>query len=137
VEPVTPQDEHDHYGPPFSLARLEMLAGVLSAEDLRHFAQMYLQHSVTCARRIASLAAEGDYDAMGQETHQFVGSAGNAGAMETYRLARALETAAKAGDQTACQRLALLLPPATERAASWLRAWMAEPRQDARNLLEL
>jgi len=116
--PVTPEDERDYYGPMFDLARLEMLVGVLSAEDLRDFVDLYLEHSVTCAGRIASLAAEGDYGALGCEVHQLVGSAGNAGAQETYRLAKALDTAAKAGDQAACRRLALLLPPATARAAS-------------------
>ncbi|WP_158932113.1 ATP-binding protein [Acidisphaera sp. S103] len=131
-QPVTP----GHDDPVFDLVRLEMLADVMSAADLRDFAHLYLEHSITCVSRIASLAAEGDYGAMGREAHQLVGSAGNAGAQETCRLAMALDTAAKAGDQEACRRLALLLPPATERAARWLRTWLADPRRDIEKLVE-
>jgi signal transduction histidine kinase/ActR/RegA family two-component response regulator/HPt (histidine-containing phosphotransfer) domain-containing protein len=124
---ITPEDERDHYSPAFDLDRLEMLVEALPIADLRDFAHLYLEHSVTCASRIASLAARGDYGAIGREAHQLVGSAGNAGAQETYDLAKALDTAAKAGDQAACRRLALLLPPATERADRWLRIWLAGP----------
>ena len=120
----------------FDLARLETLAGFLQPEPLRDFARLYLEHSVDCASRIAALAAEGDYGAMGREAHQLVGSAGNAGALETRRLAEALAAAGKAGDEAACRRLAALLPPATERAADWLRAWLADPRPAAVTLPE-
>jgi len=131
--PATP----DRDGPVFDLERLEMLAEVMSAADLRDFVNLYLEHSVACASRIASLAAKDDYGAIGREAHQLAGSAANAGAQETCRLAKALDTAAKAGDRAACRRLALLLPPAAERAANWLRTWLADPRRDARKLIEL
>jgi signal transduction histidine kinase/CheY-like chemotaxis protein/HPt (histidine-containing phosphotransfer) domain-containing protein len=131
TEPVAAEAERDDYAPVFDPARLETLAGFLQPEPLRDFAQLYLEHSVSCASRIAALAAQGDYDAMGREAHQLVGSAGNAGALETRRLAEALAAASKAGDEAACRQLASLLPPATERAADWLRAWLADPRQAA------
>jgi signal transduction histidine kinase/CheY-like chemotaxis protein len=127
----------DHYVPVFDLARLETLAGFLQPESLRDFARLYLEYSVDCARRIAALAIEGDYGAMGREAHQFVGSAGNAGALETRRLAEALAAAGKAGDDAACRRLAAQLASATERAAGWLRAWLADPRPAAVTLPEL
>ena len=129
--------ERDDDGPVFDLARLETLAGFLQPEHLRDFARLYLAYSVDCASRIAALAAEGDYGAMGREAHQLVGTAGNAGAVETCRLAEALAAAGKAGDEAACRRLAALLPPATERAADWLRAWLADPRPGAETLPEL
>ncbi|MEA2736895.1 MAG: hypothetical protein QOH05_202, partial [Acetobacteraceae bacterium] len=135
TEPVAAQ--HDHYGPVFDLARLEALAGFLQPEPLRDFARLYLEHSVDCASRIAALAAAGDFGALGREAHQLVGSAGNVGALRTRRLAEALAAAAKAGDESACRRLAALLPPATERAAGWLRAWLADPRPVAVTLPEL
>ena len=131
TEPVAAEAQRDDYAPVFDLARLEMLAGVLQPEPLRDFARLYLEHSVDCASRIAALTAAGDYGAMGREAHQLVGSAGNAGALETRRLAEALVAAAKAGDQAGCRQLATLLPPATERAAAWLRAWLADPRMAA------
>ena len=118
-----PSDE----GPVFDLARLETLAGFLQPAQLRDFADLYLEHSLGCATRIAALAAEGDYVAMSREVHTLAGAAGNAGALETYLLAQALAAAGRTGDEAACQRLAPLLPPATERAASWLRAWLANP----------
>jgi signal transduction histidine kinase/FixJ family two-component response regulator len=133
--PQPASSEHD--GLVFDIVRLEMLADVMSAADLRDFARLYLEHSVACAARIALLATEGDYGAMGREAHELAGSAGNAGAQETCRLAKALDTAAKAGDGEACRRLAVLLPPATERAAHWLRAWLADPRRGVRTLAAL
>lgn len=135
AEPIVA--EHDDYGPVFDLARLEALVGFLAPEQLRDFAGLYLEHSIGCAGRIAALAAKGDYGAMGREAHQLVGSAGNVGALETYRLAEALVAAGKAGDEAACRRLAALLPPATERAASWLRAWLTDPHPSAAALQEL
>ncbi len=111
----------------FDRARIEALAGFMRPEQLREFVQLYLEHSVDCAGRIAALAAAGDYAAMGHEAHALVGAAGNAGALETRRLAEALVAAGKAGDTAACQRLAALLSPAAERAACWLRAWLANP----------
>ncbi|HET6609409.1 MAG TPA: Hpt domain-containing protein, partial [Rhodopila sp.] len=96
------------------------------AEHLRDFVRLYLEHSADCASRIAALAIDCDYGAMGRVAHELVGSAGNAGALETHRLAQALTVACKAGDEAACRRLASLLPQAIEGAAGWLRAWLAE-----------
>jgi CheY-like chemotaxis protein len=136
-EPIAAEAERDHCVPVFDLARLETLTGFLQPEELHEFADLYLVHSVDCASRIAALAAEGDYGVMGRAVHELVGSAGNAGALETYRLAQRLAAAVEAGDEAACQRLASLLPPATERAAGWLRAWLADPRPAAATLPDL
>jgi len=137
MEPAAAEAEHDHYAPIFDLARLEALAGFMPSEQLRDFARLYLKHSVECVSRIAALAAKGDYGAMGREAHDLVGAAGNAGALETRRIAEALVTACTTGDDAACQQLATLLSPATERAAGWLRAWLADPRPAAATLPEL
>jgi signal transduction histidine kinase/DNA-binding response OmpR family regulator len=123
--------EPDSDGLVFDLARLEVLASYLQPAQLRDFAELYLEHSVGSADRIAELAAHGDYDAMAQEVHVLVGAAGNAGAVETYQLAQALAAASAAGDEATCRRLAPQLPPAVARAAVWLRAWLAEPHPDA------
>jgi CheY-like chemotaxis protein/HPt (histidine-containing phosphotransfer) domain-containing protein len=128
MEPAAAGAERDHYVPVFDLARLETLAGFLQPEPLRDFVRLYLEHSVESARRIVALAAAGDYRTMGCEAHQLAGSAGNAGALETRRLAEALIAAGKVGDEADCRRLAALLPPAVERAADWLRTWLADPR---------
>jgi signal transduction histidine kinase/ActR/RegA family two-component response regulator len=129
--------ERADYGPVFDLGRLETLVGFLPPEQLREFAHLYLEQSLGCAGRIAALGAEGDCGTLGREAHALVGIAGNAGARETCRLAEALVMAAKAGDPAACRRLALLLPPAAERAAHWLREWLADPQPGAVTLLEL
>jgi signal transduction histidine kinase/ActR/RegA family two-component response regulator/HPt (histidine-containing phosphotransfer) domain-containing protein len=118
--------EPDNDGPVFDLARLEALAGLLQPAQLRGFAELYLEHSVSCASRIAALATRGDYRAMSREVHALIGAAGNAGALETYLLAQALAAAARNTDEAACRRLAPLLLPATERAARWLRTWLAD-----------
>ncbi|HUN39797.1 MAG TPA: ATP-binding protein [Acetobacteraceae bacterium] len=110
----------------FDRVRLEMLAGLLPPKQLHDFGMLYLEHSAACAMRIAALATTGDFRAIGAGSHQLIGAAGNAGALETCRLAQALSAAAKAGDENACRELAALLPPATERAARWLRAWLAD-----------
>jgi signal transduction histidine kinase/CheY-like chemotaxis protein len=136
TEPVA-EAERDDYGPVFDLARLETLVGFLPPEQLRDFAHLYLEQSLACAGRIAALAAQGDYGAMAREAHALVGAAGNAGARETCRLAEALAASGRAGDEASCRRLALLLPPATERAARWLREWLADPQPGAVTLLEL
>ena len=136
-EPIAAEAERDHYVPVFDLAQLATLTGFLQPEELHEFADLYLAHSVDCASRIAALAAEGDYGAMGRAVHELVGSAGNAGALETYRLAQRLAAAVKVGDEAACQLFAFLLPPATERAAGWLRAWLADPRTAAATLPDL
>jgi CheY-like chemotaxis protein/HPt (histidine-containing phosphotransfer) domain-containing protein len=136
-EPVAAEAERDHDDPAFDVAHLEMLAGFLQTEELWDFARLYLEHAVECASRIAALAAEGDYGAIGGEAHQLIGSAGNAGAVETRRLAEAISVASKVGDEAACRRLGPLLPPATERAAGWLRAWLADTHPTAATLPEL
>ena len=126
TEPVGVEVEGDRDVSVFDVTRLEMLAGLLPPEHLRDFSKAYLEHSVTCANRIVALAVTGDCRAMGAEAHQLIGAAGNAGALETYRLAAALSAAAKAGDQAACRQLAAQLQRATEHAARWLRAWLAD-----------
>ncbi len=122
--------ERDDDAPVFDPARLKAVLGFLPTGQLREFALLYLEDAADCANRIVVLAAEGDSGAVARAAHQLVGIAGNYGAMETSRLARTLETAGKAGDEASCRRLAPLLPAATERAASWLRAWLddAYPR---------
>jgi CheY-like chemotaxis protein/HPt (histidine-containing phosphotransfer) domain-containing protein len=137
AEPVAAAEaERDDYGPAFDPARLATLAGFMQPDQLRDFTRLYLEFAVDSASRIAALAAEGDHGAMGFEVHRFVGAAGNAGAVEMSRIATALAAANKAGDGAACRRLASLLPPATERAATRLRAWLADPHLGAEALLE-
>jgi signal transduction histidine kinase/ActR/RegA family two-component response regulator/HPt (histidine-containing phosphotransfer) domain-containing protein len=126
AQPVATEAERDKDCPVFDPVRLATLAGFLPPEQLRDFARLYLEHAIDSASRIAALAAEGDCGAMAREAHQLVGSAGNAGALEMRRLAEALAVASKAGNVAACQLVAALLPPATERAASRLRAWLAD-----------
>jgi signal transduction histidine kinase/CheY-like chemotaxis protein/HPt (histidine-containing phosphotransfer) domain-containing protein len=116
--------ERDDASPVFDPARLEAVLGFLPPGQLREFALLYLEDAAECVSRIAALAAEGDCGGVGRAAHQLVGAAGNYGAMETCRLAQTLEAAGKAGDAAACRRLAPLLPAATDRAASWLRAWL-------------
>ena len=126
TEPLRAEATGDHGDLVFDLVRLEMLAGFLPAEEMFEFGKLYLEHSVACANRIVALAAAGDYEAMRAEAHQLIGAAGNAGALEICRLAKALSAAAKAGDEAACRQLAALLPPATERTARWLQAWLRD-----------
>jgi CheY-like chemotaxis protein/HPt (histidine-containing phosphotransfer) domain-containing protein len=133
---VTDGGEPGHYGPVFDLAQLATVSGFLRPEQLREFALLYLQDAAECAGRITMLAANGDFVEMGREAHQLVGAAGNYGAVETSRLAKALVTACRAGDEATCRRLAQLLPPATERAATWLQAWLDEPRKSTPAVLE-
>ena len=127
MQPVAIDAEFEGDGPVFDLARLEAMAGFLQPAQLREFADLYLEHSISSADRIAALAAQGDYDAMAREAHVLVGAAGNAGALETYLLAQALAAADRVGDEATCRRLAPLLPPAAARAAVWLRNWLTEP----------
>jgi len=123
--------ERDPDGPVFDPTRLKAVLGFLPPEQLREFALLYLDDAAECANRIVALATKGDCRAVGRAAHQLVGAAGNYGAMETCRLARALATAGKSGDAAACRRLAPLLPAATQRAASWLRAWLDDAQQGA------
>ena len=123
--------ERDHDGPVFDPARLKAVLGFLPPGQLREIALLYLEDAADCANRIAALAAIGDWGEVGRAAHQLVGAAGNHGAMETCRLAQTLEAGGKAGDAAACRRLAPLLPAATERAASWLRAWLDDEYPDA------
>jgi CheY-like chemotaxis protein/HPt (histidine-containing phosphotransfer) domain-containing protein len=123
--------ERDHDAPVFDPARLEAVLGFLPPGKLREFALLYLEDAADCANRIAALAAEGDCGAVGRAAHQLVGIAGNYGAMETCRLAQALAAAGKAGDDATCRQLARLLPATTERAASWLRAWLEDAQPSA------
>jgi CheY-like chemotaxis protein len=123
--------EQDHDDPVFDPARLDAVLGFLPPGQLREFALLYLEDAADCANRIAALAANGDCGAVGRTAHQLVGAAGNYGAMQTCRLAQALEASGKAGDEATCRRLAPLLPAAIERAASWLRVWLDEAHPDA------
>ena len=133
-EPVAVPAAPDGAGPVFDQARLEAMASFLQPTQLRDFVELYLEHSVSCADRIAALAAQGDYDTMAREAHVLVGAAGNAGALETYQLAQALVAANAVIDEAACRRIAPLLPPAAARATCWLRAWLTEPHHAAPEL---
>jgi len=136
TERVAVGAERGDSGPMFDHARLDALAGFMQPAELRDFVLLCLEHSVDCSNRIAALAAQNDYGAMGHEAHKLVGPAGNVGALELSRLAKALTAAGKAGDESACRRLASLLPLATERAAIWLRDSLAEPPSGAGSLPE-
>ncbi|HEY1931389.1 MAG TPA: ATP-binding protein [Acetobacteraceae bacterium] len=126
---VTAGSEDDASATMFDRARLETLAEFLSPEQLRDFVELYLEHSIATARLIAVLADAADFTAMRREAHQFVGSAGDMGAQATQHLAQALVAAVDAGDEAACRQLSSRLPPETERAAHWLRAWLADPHR--------
>jgi signal transduction histidine kinase/CheY-like chemotaxis protein len=139
-EAVCAEPVADHLGseladqdvsPVFDPARLKAVLGFLPPGQLREFALLYLEDAADCANRIVAAAADGDCGAVGRAAHQLVGVAGNYGAMETCRLAQALAASGKAGDGATCRRLAPLLPEATERAASWLRAWLDDAHLDA------
>ncbi len=123
--------ERDHDAPVFDPARLKAVLGFLPPAQVREFALLYVEDAADCANRIAALAAEGDCGAVGRAAHQLVGIAGNYGAMETCRLAQVLAASGKAGDEATCRRLAPLLPMTTERAATWLRAWLEDAHSDA------
>ncbi len=123
--------EQDHAGPVFDPDRLKAVLGFLPIGQLREFALLYLEDAADCANRIVAAAADGDCGGVSRAAHQLVGVAGNYGAMETCRLAQALAASGKAGDGATCRRLAPLLPEATERAASWLRAWLDDAHLDA------
>jgi len=129
--PVAVATERDDDGPTFDPARLEALAGFMQPDQLRDFVRLYLDHAAQCAGRVTAFGVAGDYAAMGAEAHQLVGPAGHAGALEVCRLVQALAAAGRAGDTASCQRLAALLPPATEHAAGQLLAWLAEQHPDA------
>jgi len=137
VEPATGSAERDDYGPVFDPARLATLAGFMQPDQLRDFVRLYLEFAIESTDRIAALAADGEFAAMGIEAHRLVGAAGNAGTLEMSRIAAALAAANKTGDEAACRRLAPLLSSATERAATRLRAWLADPYLDAGTLLEV
>jgi HPt (histidine-containing phosphotransfer) domain-containing protein len=128
------KSERDRERPVFDLAQLETLATFLPAQELRELVRLYLEHSADCVSRITVLAASSDFAALGRAAHELVGSAGNVGALDTHRLAKALEMACKAGDDAACRQVAAELPQATELVAGWLRAWLADSRPDAATL---
>ncbi len=133
---VAVQPERDDGGPVFETGKLEVLAGMLSPAQLRDFTRLSLENCVDSVRRIAAFAAAGDYGAAGYEAHKIVGAAGNVGATELCRLAQALSTAGKVGDDAACRRLAARIPAAMERAASRLESWLAEFRRGEPRLTE-
>jgi HPt (histidine-containing phosphotransfer) domain-containing protein len=115
----------------FDAAQFEMLANCMEAEELREFIGMYLEHSSGCASRVTAFAAAGDYAAIRPVAHELAGTAGNTGAVETHRIAKALVSACAAGDAASCQQLAAELPRATERAARWLQIWSVNRDQVA------
>jgi signal transduction histidine kinase/CheY-like chemotaxis protein/HPt (histidine-containing phosphotransfer) domain-containing protein len=123
--------EQDHVSPVFDPARLKAVLGFLPPGQLREFALLYLEDAADCANRIVAAAADGDCGAVARAAHQLVGVAGNYGAMEACHLAKLLAASGKSGDDATCRRLAPLLPEATERAASWLRAWLDDAHLDA------
>ena len=122
------ESQRNRDGSAFDLAQLETLATFLPGEELHEFAHQYLEHSADCVSRITMLAANGDFGTLRHVVHALAGSAGNTGALETHRLANALEMACKTGDEVTCRRLAAELPEVTEQASEWLRAWLADPR---------
>jgi signal transduction histidine kinase/ActR/RegA family two-component response regulator/HPt (histidine-containing phosphotransfer) domain-containing protein len=126
--PVVAVAEPEDGAATFDPTQLTMLATYLPAGALRDFVRDYLDHAADCAERIGVLGDRGDWGAMGRVAHELIGSSGNAGALETHRLAKALDLACKAGDGVACRRLAAALPGTVERAAGRLRAWLDDPR---------
>src|SRR5258708_29451631 len=85
--------------------RLTMLQSVMPPESLREFLGLFLEQTDERAARIEAASAAGDLAALGREAHSLLGAAGNVGAVGVSRLAQALETACRAGEREAAERL--------------------------------
>ena len=104
--------------------RLSLLESVMPPESLREFLGLFLEQTEERAARIQAASAEGDLAALGREAHSLLGAAGNVGAVDVSRLAEALETACRAGERAAAERLGGELVAAADLAAAALRAWL-------------
>ena len=78
---------------------VQTLFRALGDEELESFLSLFREDATANLTLLASSAASGDLAGMARAAHVLVSSAGNVGAQRVSKLARALETAAKAGDR--------------------------------------
>jgi HPt (histidine-containing phosphotransfer) domain-containing protein len=107
------------------LVELQQYLPLSSLIDL--LAMFNAESGVTIAHIHESLLA-GDYKAIGVEAHGLVSTAGNLGAMEVSRRARALEHACRNEAPAELGRLVSELDQALEAANTALKAWIEQTR---------
>jgi PAS domain S-box-containing protein len=111
---------------PLDGARLESLAANLPTEALRGVTELFASESARQAEELVSLTGAGELAAAAAIAHALAGAAGNLGADEVYRLALAVEKAARGNDRAAALAAAGALPDAVAGAAAALAAWQKD-----------
>ncbi len=116
----------DRHAPtPLDPAKLQALAGLLTAFDLQDFVSLYLDETASRIARIAALASSDDAAALGREAHALVGSAGSIGATRLAGMAADLEAACQArASALRLQRLAAQMDTEAVLSARALGAWL-------------
>ena len=111
-------------GPAIDAARLEMIAGVMPAAQLREFLDAFVTDAAARILHIERLLAAGDLFELGGETHSLSGTAGNLGASRISRLSTELKTACEDGNLDRARCLASLLTEALGSARAAIRRWL-------------
>jgi PAS domain S-box-containing protein len=110
--------------PVLDVEQLQALVDALPASGLQDFIEMYLLDAEDTIAKIEAVVQTGDLMALGRAAHSVISTAGNLGAVEVSRLARAVEDACRRGDGDAAAALAREMNTASSSASVALRQWL-------------
>ena len=108
------------------LSKLEMLAGMMSAEELSSFVSVYLATAEGHLSRIREGRAASCFDDVKRLAHELISMAGNLGAGHTSKTALAIEMACKNGAFQELSPLIEDLAGSIVDSADALHVWLAQ-----------
>lgn len=114
--------------PLLDLEKLDSLAAMLPAPDVRDLLRLFMLDTDKHIADMREQNAGGNLDGVGRNAHVIVSTAGNMGASQLYALARALDAACRAGDDTSMSYLVGELTAVNVRTADAIRGWMDQSR---------
>ncbi|HWK44412.1 MAG TPA: CHASE domain-containing protein [Stellaceae bacterium] len=108
----------------FDITHFRAVEAAIPAQPFDEILRLFVNHAEEHPPLIASLAAGGDLDALGEAAHTMIGTAGNVGALALSHCARDLEAACRRGDLADAARLADDLQETARHTANALRQWL-------------
>jgi HPt (histidine-containing phosphotransfer) domain-containing protein len=120
-------DTADHAELPLlDLEKLTSLTTTLPVSDVRDLLRLFMLDTDKHIACIREQSADGNLSGIGHNAHDIVSTAGNMGASQLYALARELDAACRAGDDTSIKHLVSELAAANVRTADAIRGWIDE-----------
>ncbi len=119
-----PQNADHAELPLLDLEKLASLTSSLPMSDVRDLLRLFMLDTDKHIADMREQNAGGNLDGVGRNAHVIVSTAGNMGASRLYALARALDSACRAGDDVSMKELVGEMAAVNVRTADAIREWM-------------